>query len=265
MSQVADGVEKMKPAGRFVRRSVGMLTGADRPAERIGDTTDPQLPNLTTGPPNRLLLSHRIWCFVGVFIIGLVVLGPLDRPTYQVFAPLDTGEADWHRLGRVAGYLPTWLIVAASFALVDLSKLRRLGFWLAMHRSLLLSAAVVLGAVLAEWLKLIARRERPNMHDGLYAWRGWLDEPFHTGGLGLPSSHAMVAFTAAWALWYLHPSGRPLWLLLAVGCAATRVINHAHFLTDVWVSATVSFVLVRALWWWHCRSQYERRLATAPS
>ena len=46
------------------------------------------------------------------------------------------------------------------------------------------------------------------------------------------------------------PRARWIWLSLATGCAVTRVLQGAHFLSDVYLSAVVSFGVVAILWRW---------------
>ena len=63
--------------------------------------------------------------------------------------------------------------------------------------------------------------------------------------LGLPSSHAAVAFGGACMLSVYLPKLRPLLLLLALGCAYTRLITGAHFASDVFVGALLGWVIAR--------------------
>jgi undecaprenyl-diphosphatase len=109
-----------------------------------------------------------------------------------------------------------------------------------------------MGGLLAEILKLILRRDRPRAHDGEYVFRAFSDRPFHSGGLALPSSHVLVAFSAAAMLARLFPRAAPVWFLLATGCAYTRVATRAHFVSDVMLAALVGFLvpvlLLRLRW-----------------
>ncbi len=63
--------------------------------------------------------------------------------------------------------------------------------------------------------------------------------------------HGAVAFGAAFMLWRLHPRAAPVWMALACGCGATRVLSRAHFVSDVVASAFVGFGVAWALWRWH--------------
>ena len=93
------------------------------------------------------------------------------------------------------------------------------------------------GGLLCEALKILLRRERPSLHDGAYYWRSFSDHFWSTGNIGLPSSHTMVAFAGAGMASFLFPRTWPAWMLLAAGCAFTRVAAQAHFLSDVVLAA----------------------------
>jgi membrane-associated phospholipid phosphatase len=106
---------------------------------------------------------------------------------------------------------------------------------------------VISGGV-AEVLKLLFRRERPGLHDGASVFRAFSDRPFSTSALGMPSSHVMVAFAGAVVLARLFPRTAPVAYLLAAGCAATRVLAHAHFASDVVVGALAGWAVGALMW-----------------
>ncbi len=184
---------------------------------------------------------------------GFMLAMTYDKPVYDMYKSIDTGDRDWHRMFRVCGYLPVWLLMAGAYAMIEWPKVNVVGFLRAMTRPLILIVPVLISAGVVEVLKLVFRRERPNMHDGEYVWRSFLDRPLAGGGLGLPSSHAAIAFTAGLCLCWLFPRAWAVWLFLAIGCAATRVINHAHFVSDVYVSALLAVVVVAVSRHYHNR------------
>ena len=66
----------------------------------------------------------------------------------------------------------------------------------------------------------------------------------HGGGdLSFPSGHATLAFATAAALGHFYPRGRGLFLVVAGGCALTRVILQAHFYADILAGATIGLAL----------------------
>jgi membrane-associated phospholipid phosphatase len=172
----------------------------------------------------------------------------LDGWFYEHFVDTRVYERDWGRLLRVIGYLPTWVFAATALVLTDW-PLRVSGRAMdAWRRGLLLLAAVAAGGIAAEVLKLLLRRERPRAHEGEYFFRVFTDRPFHSGGLALPSSHALVAFAAAAMLARLFPRAAPVWYSLAVGCALTRVAAQAHFMSDVVVAGVAGWLVVAWIW-----------------
>jgi membrane-associated phospholipid phosphatase len=181
-------------------------------------------------------------------VAGFLATLALDRVVYtQVFVE-NPQIQDWYRLFRVGGYLPFWLMVALAWLLIDSAAFRTCGLRTVLRRGLLLGLSVVAAGALGEVLKVLIRRERPGLHDGSYFFRSWLDRPFDSSGLGLPSGHATVAFAAAWVLCRLYPRAMPVWLLLGVGCALSRLLDRAHFLSDVYLAGLFTYVLVRLLW-----------------
>jgi membrane-associated phospholipid phosphatase len=201
--------------------------------------------------------------FAAIIVVGTVACSWVDYPVYQWFVSIDTGAEDWHRMFRVCGYLPVWLIVAAALALVDSTDMKLVGLGATLTRATLLLAPVLLTGALVEVLKIVIRRERPDMHAGLWVFRPFSDGLFHGGGLSTPSSHAGVAFAAAWCLCRLYPRASVVWIGLAVGCAVTRVMNHSHWVSDVFLSAMLSYAAVDLVWRWHERSQAKRYAAAA--
>ena len=46
----------------------------------------------------------------------------------------------------------------------------------------------------------------------------------------------------------LYPRARWLWYALAAGCALTRVLARAHFLSDVTLAAIIGWAVAALLW-----------------
>jgi membrane-associated phospholipid phosphatase len=150
----------------------------------------------------------------------------------------DVYEHDFGRMWRIFGYLLIWLL--AAVALWAQTRDRR--------TALLLGLVPTAGGVLCAILQVVLRRERPALHDGHYVFRAFSDRTFEGVDFGLPSSHAMVAFSGAWLLCRIYPRAWPVWIIMAVGCALTRVEAQAHFLSDVTVAAVAAWFLVAVVW-----------------
>ncbi|MEP6781613.1 MAG: phosphatase PAP2 family protein, partial [Gemmatimonadaceae bacterium] len=148
-------------------------------------------------------------------------------------------ERDWGRMLRSAGYLPTWLIVA--IALWGQDRHRTGWGW---RGGLMILTPTASGA-LAELSKLVVRRLRPPdiTAQFTYAFRPFAERPWSTGGLGMPSSHMLVAMGAATVLARLFPRVWWLWYLIAAGCGYTRLLANAHYLSDVVAAAFIGWVV----------------------
>lgn len=167
---------------------------------------------------------------MGVFLLATL----LDRPAYESFVHSRVYAHDWGWMFRVAGYVPLWILLGLALALADPDRRRR-GVWLVL--------AVALAGGVAEGAKLVIRRERPEAHAGAYHFRSYSDRLWSTRNLGLPSSHTAVAFAAATVLTCYFRRAGVVWFLFAVGCAATRVLDRAHFVSDVALGAVVGVVV----------------------
>jgi membrane-associated phospholipid phosphatase len=170
----------------------------------------------------------------------------IDDWVFHHVAAANVYGSDLGKLFRIAGFLPTWFMGAAALVLYDRGRepAPPVGRW---HRGLALAAAPILGGLVGEGLKLLIRRERPGLHDGAYVFRSFLDDPWSTRNLGLPSSHAIVAFSGAAMASYIFPRTAPVWLLWAAGCAVTRVLAQAHFTSDVVLAAIAGMLVARTL------------------
>jgi membrane-associated phospholipid phosphatase len=178
------------------------------------------------------------WLLASALLIGAA--HALDPFAWRALRLPTVYEKDWGRLLRSIGYLPTWGAVALAFWLQERDHPT------AARRAAFLVLAPTMGGALAELLKLAFRRLRPDDVAFGYAFRPYADQFWSNRGMGLPSSHALVAFAAAAALGTLFPRARWLFYTLAAGCGLTRVLAHAHFLSDVAVAASVG---IGATWW----------------
>ena len=202
--------------------------------------------------------------FVGLALLGFVIAVVFDPMLVFDDAKPDY-EEDWHRMFRSFGYAPLWLGIAVAFALIDARRaaVSALRTW--WGRAAVLAASVLLSGLVAELGKLVLRRRRPDIDVPGYVFKPWvppadggpapgigetIDNMLSSSGVGLPSSHAAVAFGAAWALCRLHPAAAPVWLVMAGGCAATRVADGHHFLSDVYLAAVLSYAVAWQVWRW---------------
>ncbi len=222
-------------------------------------------------PTERKLRRRRVGRLVAVALLGLLAATALDVPAFFALTErvpvsesvrLAAGEAgervpyvvrtdrfvgnDWYRLLRVSGSLWTWVVVALALVLIDRARPpTRFGVrhpFEAYRRGAILLGSAVLAGLIAELLKLVIGRERPI--DGA-SYQGYVFKPFlsalagNGGNLGIPSSHTAVAFGAAAALARLHAPIRALVYIVAIGCALSRMVVGAHWLSDVYLGAVL--------------------------
>ncbi len=179
--------------------------------------------------------------FLAIAIAALVVAHLLDRLAFEYLRYPEVNSEDWGRLLRVMGFLPTWLLAAAALALHDRDRRPR------FRRANLLFFSPALAGLAGEILKITIRRLRPG-ETGEYAFRELSERTFSSGGFGMPSSHAVVAFGAAAMLSHLFPRARLVWWSLGAGCGLTRILHGRHFVSDVVLAAIVGWLVAALLW-----------------
>jgi membrane-associated phospholipid phosphatase len=183
------------------------------------------------------------WLLGFVLVVGGLPM-VVDRWVYDHVFRDRLYDLDWARLLREMGWYPTWAVAALALWLHG----RRTDVARSHRDAVALGLAPAAAGVLCEVLKLLLRRERPELNAGAYGFRPWSDEPFSTVGLALPSSHTMVAFAAATVLARLWPGARWVWYALAAGCAMTRIVSRAHFVSDVTLGALLGWSVGWGMW-----------------
>lgn len=155
--------------------------------------------------------------------------------------PVLLESRDWYRALRVLGFWPVWGVVAAAMMLADSTRRGPDGRSLLFTRGPFLAGSTALAGLLAEGLKLLLRRGRPIDTGGAYVFTPFDQHTFDTSYFGLPSSHAAVAFAAAFACGAMNRRWLWLGLPLAVGCGLTRVLMGQHFVSDVALAGLVGY------------------------
>jgi membrane-associated phospholipid phosphatase len=188
-----------------------------------------------------------------------------DRAVFLRVHHPEAATEDWARALRITGFVPTWLVIAAAMALIDR---RAASFAPPLRdrwtRAATLSLAPILGGLLAEACKLLIRRERTTLPDATFAFRPFTEAPWSTSGLGMPSSHVAVAAAAAAILCRLHPSAWPVWTLLVIGCAITRIISRGHVVSETVAGALVGIAAAAIVWSLHLRTLTPRTTEATP-
>ena len=175
---------------------------------------------------------------LAIVLVGFVFFTILDFPLLHIFfqgQDRTVEHHDWYRFLRILGFLGTWAAIALVFILHDRNR----------HRGAAVFLSALTAGAIAELLKLVIARERPVddgvIQEGFYNFRGLFSGFADASNLGLPSSHAAVAFGGLLMLAALIPNTKRFLILLAVGCAITRMLTGAHFATDVYLGAIIGW------------------------
>jgi membrane-associated phospholipid phosphatase len=189
-------------------------------------------------------LPVRAGIALAVTFAFLAVPAMADQWVYAHWYRANIYDLDWARMLRILGFWPTWAILALVLWLHQKDVDRPL----AKRRALLLAGAPAASGILCEIVKLLIRRERPDVGAGEWVFRPWSEHTFSTAGLATPSSHTMVAFAGMTIAARLFPRAKWMFYFLAWGCGITRILAHAHFLSDVTFGAILGWAVGWGIW-----------------
>lgn len=196
--------------------------------------------------PDIFRILIRILVVLTAILVGGWLVSLFDKPVWDALRDTQYRPKDHFSVFRVMGFLPLWLMLSLALVLIHTGWKRVGSFRQKFGPGLLLALSTILAGGVGEVLKLLIRRERPGDHDGAYVFRSIYENTFSTGGLGLPSSHAIIAFAAMWTLIFLYPRATVVWLFIGFGCAAQRVIEKSHFISDTYLSCVAALIVT---WW----------------
>lgn len=184
--------------------------------------------------------SRRRWA-IGLLAVYLVLYW-LDGAIYRLLYVGRAGDGarlrevfelrSWAAMLKTAGYFPTWVIVAVLFAAAG-----------RLVEGVRIAAGAAVAGTLAEVLKPLIGQVRPHLVDGVH--RYYHVEGLHDLSFGMASSHAAVAFGAAWGLLFINRRVGWVALALAAGCGLERMMAGAHFTTDIYVGALLGYAGAR--------------------
>jgi membrane-associated phospholipid phosphatase len=200
-----------------------------------------------------LILFFTLW--VGLLIVAFA----MDRAVAEWVArtvPFDGLGKVARRIIRLPGYFPFTLAIAALLAFIHPRRM-------AAAISLILSG--IAAGALYSVIKWTVGRHRPIV--GIHPFRF---TPFPGGFLGLfhaekalcfPSGDATLAFATAASLAILLPRGRWAWYAAAVIVAAERVLENAHYVSDVVAGAGIGVMAGAIITRWVLANTISKRLA----
>ena len=119
----------------------------------------------------RAVKPRRVVAFLIIAAVGFLLTMMVDKAVFDRYSDPKAPPTEARLMVRAVGYLPTWLLVAAAFVLIDWPKLGRDGLAAFLRRGYLLAMAVTCSALLSEVLKLLIRRERPIRSAGEHVFR----------------------------------------------------------------------------------------------
>ena len=211
--------------------------------------------------PTPGIMNRKTAQLIGLAVAALITAHLLDPLAFRHLRIDNVYGEDWGRMLRVMGFVPLWLAAGGALILHERTPLRSIF----RSRGGLIIAGATLGGIVAELSKLVVRRRRPG-ELGEYLFRPFTERPFSTGGLGMPSSHALVAFGAAAVLSRIFPRARMIWWGLGWGCGLTRVASGAHFFSDVVAAAIIGYAVGALVWRWRGPlTEPDLRPAAAPA
>lgn len=180
-------------------------------------------------------------------VVLLIILSYLflDIPAALYCKGLNRGILDF--FGTVTEFgISTWYLVG-SFALFLFYRFcQRRPIY--AHRALFLFSSIAFSGIVADIIKVLVGRYRPEMffEKGLYGINllNFSFSNFSHGLTSFPSGHTATTFSLAWALALFSPRTRIPLFFLAVIVGASRVIITSHYFSDVLGGAYVGVMSV---------------------
>jgi membrane-associated phospholipid phosphatase len=200
-------------------------------------------------------VRRRLVIFIGASIIAIAIAAALDRAVADwAFNSGAENFLDTHKVVRTVLKAPGefWFTIVVAIVVGVVHKLK----WRA-------GAFVLLGTAVSGingLIKWIVGRTRPfHLLDNqgnprlapfeLAPFRGGMGGLFVSKNLCFPSGHAALAFATAEALAMLYPRARWAFYVVATLVAAERVMENAHYLSDVVGAAVLGIAGVHLIRW----------------
>jgi membrane-associated phospholipid phosphatase len=169
----------------------------------------------------------------------------LDIPVTLYCKGLNRNILDFFGIVTEFG-ISTWYLVG-SFALFLFYRFfQRRPIY--AHRALFLFSSIAFSGIIADIIKVIIGRYRPEMffEKGLYGVNvlNFSLSNFSHGLTSFPSGHTATTFSLAWALALFFPRSRIPLFCFAVIVGASRVIITSHYFSDALGGAYVGIMSV---------------------
>jgi membrane-associated phospholipid phosphatase len=105
-------------------------------------------------------------------------------------------------------------------------------------------ASLAIASIILHSIKILLGRRRPRdeLELNLYGFRPLT---FDLASDSFPSGHALTIFCVAVVLSAAVPVLAPLWFVIAIYLAMTRALLNSHFVSDVFIGASVGLITTR--------------------
>lgn len=213
-------------------------------------TTNPESASLAGGMRCVTVTPPRVMLVVGLVLVVAGFVG-LDPWVYEnISRALDTKDRpldrDFYTVTK-----PLWLFVRYAFAHV----VGAAGIFIAVlvlqpdrKRAVIGAAiAVAVTAIVANLAQGVIGRLRPNQAESHLDFVPVFSELLSKQKVSFPSGEAATAFALATALAWLYPRGRAGFYALGALAACARLVNGAHYLSDVVGGAILGTALTLAI------------------
>lgn len=215
-------------------------------------TPDPP-PDLQKAPANACWWFSPWLIWAGLLLIAFALDRPVANWVYdhrpavpRHYIEYQNGpvsrEDTWAKVIKWPGDFRFTLVVAALVLILHRDHLKASGF--------VCLAGIFSG--INSLLKWVFGRTRPLRPDELPGWNFFNEGPmglFNHQDVSFPSGHAALAFATAAALSVLWPRLAVLFYILAAVVGLERILENAHFLSDVVAAAFVGWLCVRVIAW----------------
>jgi len=179
----------------------------------------------------------RALALFALVLAMLTLLDPLIARAVWIPDREGLDSKDFYATARTMGALWIWIAITLALYLHD-------RVW---DRAGSVFLATVIAGLVAEGLKRVIPRDRPidggAIAEGWHHWRAPFSGFVNDSNLGMPSSHAAVAFAGCLVLASFMPRARHLLWGLAIACGLSRMVTGAHYASDILVGGAIG-------WWW---------------